>query len=200
MIEQQDGPSVDTIARVIMIDMDRKVKMTVQLRDEEGDEIPLKDTIEKLVEYISDKLKEEEINSTRQQIYPLMAQAMVGGLSKLLGSFYTSVILSNSTVRYSLIHMMTVGFYLLKFIQNKGIKIHTIEEPITADDIEAYQRLSKASDTITNTTLMGYDPKQVVQEMLKNGLLKHEDLEKLGIDGLINKEAKEDSSSGTNLN
>ena len=184
--------TIDTLFKVVMIDIQRKKKISIQLRDSDGDEVPISETVEKLTEYVDDKVKDTESNPCKQQIMPLMAQTMVRGMSKLMGPSLTNVMLSNSDVRYSLMHMMTVGFYLLKFIQNKKIKIHTVEEDINQEDIDTYMRVDKASNMITMAANMGHDPREVVKEMLRKGLLKRQDIEGLNLD--ITEDKSEDKN------
>jgi len=183
-------PSTDEFYRVVMIDRHRKVKMSIQLRTETGDEVPIKDAIQKLSEYVMDKVKQEDENSCKQQILPLMAQSMVGGLQRILGPTFTGMILAQDHTRYGIIHMMAVSFYLLKWIQKKNLKIFTIEEPLTQDDIDTYERVSRASSGAIMGQLAGYDGKEILKEMLKTGQIKQEDLAKMGME----KDTPEDSN------
>lgn len=176
----KDTPSTDQLFHVAMIDRKRKVRVTIRLRDQDGDEIPIRETIEKLTEWIVDQAKAEERNVCNQQILPLMSQAMVGGMIKLLGSYPSAVMISNEVIRHGLLYMMTVGFYLVKWLQQKEIKIHTIEEPITDSEIEMYDRISHASDISVQASTLGIDPKNILREMIKAGKLKHSDLEQFG--------------------
>ena len=115
---------------------------------------------------------------------PLMAQSMVGGLNKLMGPIFTGMMLSQEHVRYGLMHMMTVSFYLLKWIQGKNIKIHTIEEAITQDDIDTFDRVNKASSVAFMAQMAGHNGKDMIREMLKSGKIKRSDLKMLGAEDL----------------
>jgi len=90
--------------------------------------------------------------------------------------------------------MMASSFYLLKFIQNNKIKIHTIEEELTDDDIDTYERLSKASSTMSLANTMGLDHKEVIKSLLKHGKIKEEDLKALGSEDILQELNDEDKN------
>jgi hypothetical protein len=179
--DEQPKGSADEFYRVVMIDPVRKTELKIQLCDSEGDEVSLKETIQQLTEFVADKLKAEDTNTTKHQVTPLMAQAVVRGLIKLAGEAHACVMLSNESVRYALVHMMTVGFYLLKWIQKKKVKIQTTEHPVTDEDIAMYTRCSRATDSLTQFAAAGGDPKQLVKEFISDGTLKKEDLTEMGV-------------------
>jgi len=195
---EDPGATADELFRIVMIDRKRKVRMSIQLRDEDGDEIPVRETIEKLTEFIGDKLKEEEGNVCKQQIMPLMSQAVVGGMIKLMGQGFATYMLSQQHIRVGLIHMMTVSFYLVKWLQAKNIKIHTTEEPVTQSDIDMYDRISKANDMTMQAAAHGVDPKEIVREMLRQGSLHQDDLTEMGIEDITTEEIKETEKKNSN--
>lgn len=182
MYKENPTATADELFRIITIDRKRQVKMSVELRDSDGDVVPIRETIEKLTEYVGDKMKAEGENTCKQQIMPMMAQAVVGGLVKLMKEGPATYMLSQEHIRFSLVHMMIVSFYMFKWIQKKDIKIHTTEEHITQEDIEMYDRISTASDVTTMAAAHGIDPQQVVREMVKEGKLKASDLENIGVE------------------
>lgn len=182
-------PTADQLFKLVTIDRTRKVKTLVQLKDAEGDEIPVKETVEKLTEYITDKLKDEGDNSCKTQIFPLMGQAVTSGLVKYAGVSWASYFLADEPTRGALMQMMCMSFYLLKWIQQKGIKIYTVEEPLTDEEIEMYDRCSRASDITMKYTMAGGDPKKALREMLKRGMLKESDLSHMGAESLIDEES-----------
>lgn len=176
------GNNPADLFKVVLINKIKKVITRISLKTPEGEEVPVRDTIEKLTEYISDKLyKTEEDNVCRDQIYPLMSQAMIGGLVKLLGPHGTALQISDEETRYAMMHMMTVGFYLMKWLQQKDVKIHTWEEEISDEDIAAYERISKTSDLAVKYGQAGGDPKDLMKKLIEMGKIKKEDLEHLGI-------------------
>jgi hypothetical protein len=178
----QEQPTSDEIFRVIMIDKKRKVKINIQLRDESGDEIPIRETIEKLTEWVSDKVQSDSGNACQQQIVPLMGQAVAGGMIKLMGLSTATIMLSQEHTRYGLIYMMSVGFYLLKWLQKKNIKIHTFEEPVTDDDLAMYERVTRANDLSVQAAALGSDPKEIIKKLIESGQLKTSDLKQLGLE------------------
>lgn len=198
MDNTEDTLSTDQLFSVVMIDRARKVKVTIQLRDQDGDEIPVRETIEKLTEWIVDQAKSEDRNVCNQQILPLMGQAMVGGMIKLLGPHSAAVMISGEATRYGLLYMMTVGFYLVKWLQKKKIKIRTFEKPITDEEIEMYDRISKASDISVQASTLGMDPKNIFREMIKAGKLRHSDLEQFGYSLDTEPEADNGDDTGNN--
>lgn len=175
-------PSEDQLFRIITIDRQRRVKMNIQLRDKDGDEVPVRETVEKLTEWVSDQLgSDNEVNTCRQQIMPLMAHAVVGGMFKFLDRDMAASMLSTEVVRYSLVHMMSVGFYLLKWLQKKDIKIFTSEEPITQDELEMYDRLNNANSIMNMAQNMGVAPEDALIKLVQDGKLHAADLEQFGI-------------------
>ena len=189
-------PSIDELFRVITIDRQRNMRMEIELCDENGDTIPIKETAEKITEYVNDKLKDQEKNSCSQQIFPLMANAMVVSLCKLLGHPTTALMLTQDHIRYSFIEMMMIGFYLLKFIQQNNIKIHTTEEPISQEDIDMYERINRASSVATMAASVGTDPRDALRELLKAGKIKQEDLVSLGVEDILT-DSSQDGNTGS---
>jgi hypothetical protein len=187
--------TTDELFRIVMIDRKRKVRLTIQLRDADGDEVPVRETIEKLTEYVGDKLQGDEDNVCRQQIYPLMGQAVVAGMTKLMGMNAAAYMLSQEHTRYGLINMMVISFYLLKWIQQKNIKIHTLEEPVTDEEIEMYDRVSHANDMTVQFGSMGGNPKKLVRELLRRGHLKPSDLAVMGAEGWLEEEDETEGQS-----
>jgi hypothetical protein len=166
---------------MVLIDTRSKEQLSIVLRDADGDEVPIKEVIDNVTEYIMDKQKDEKVNSITGEIMPLMSQAMVAGLARLFGAEMAAITLSDEYMRYGFVNMMTVGFATLKFIQKKGLKIVTSRKPLTDDEISAYQRRSQASDLMTRAAVLGVNPKELMTEMLRSGSLQAEDLEAMGI-------------------
>lgn len=166
----------EDVFSMVMINKNRKVKVTVGLEDDDGDDIPLKDVITELLAYIKDQLNDKEKNQFAEQIMPLMSQAVVSGLGRMIGLRATAFHLSNEMTRAAFIQMMCVGLLLLKFVQQKELKICTFEEDVTDEEIEEIERRSKAHDTATLAALAGHDPKAVLAELQKQGLITEDDL------------------------
>ena len=189
--------SAEDLYSLVMIDKIRKVKTLITLRDSEGDEIPIRETTEKLVEFISDKVKDEEANSCKQQVMPLMSQAMVTGMIKLLGMQNTQLLLCDSTTRNGLMYMMTMSFYLLKWIQQKNIKIFSEEFSLSDDELASIERISFANDMTVKYAVSGGDPRDAIRKMIQKGLLKKEDLAAMGAEEMsdVKVEAKEETKA-----
>ena len=180
MSTSETPTSIKDLLKLVLIDKNRGVSTSICLKDPDGDEVDISEIMGKLTDYVSDKMKDEGENSCKQQIMPLMAQGLVSGMTKYMGQGMAAVIISDEMMRHSLIHMMTTSFYLLKFIQQKNIKIYTTETPVTSEEIEMYERCSRASDFTMKYASMGGDPRVALKEMLKKGLIKKSDLTALG--------------------
>ena len=165
----------------VTIDQVRKTKTAVNLKDSSGDDVAIQETVEKLIGYILDKVKDTESNSCKQQVMPLMAQAMVAGLVKLLGPDEASIMLSDPIIRNSLMYMTTMSFYLLKLIQQKNIKIFTEEFAVSQEEINNIMRASKISDLTIKFASMGGDVKEFLSELIKRGTVTKEELVKMGM-------------------
>jgi hypothetical protein len=187
--------SEEELCRLVMIDRQRKVRTTIVLKDADGDEIPIGETVKKLTQYMIDKTKDEEDNACRLQVIPLMSQALAGGLIKLMGTGEAVYLLSDHSIRMSLIYMMGMSFYLLKWIQQHNIRISTVEQSLTDEDIEMYDRVSRANEATVKYSALGGDPKQMIRELLKRGAIRKEDLATLGADDLTEEETEKNEAS-----
>jgi hypothetical protein len=185
--------SKEDLYSLVMIDKIRKVKTIITLKDSEGDEIPVRETAEKLVEYIADKVKDEEGNACKQQVMPLMSQAMVAGMIKMMGMNDTQILLCDAVTRNGLMYMMTMSFYLLKWIQQKNIKIFSEEFSLSDNEMAEIERVSFANDTAMKYARACGDPRDAIRIMLEKGLIKREDLATMGAEDLdVDQEVKEE--------
>lgn len=174
-----DDPDTDSIFRLCMVDRKRKVRIEVKLLDPDGDEVPIKEALREITQYTMDKLKGDEPNDVAGKILPMMAESTATALPRLVGPGLASALIAQESVRYPLIHMMTVGFLLLKFIQKNSLKITTIEETLTDEEIEGYERLNRASNAAVLSSMLGGDPKSTLREMFRKGMVTKGDLEEL---------------------
>ena len=184
-ISKNEEVSLDSLLQLVMIDIKRKVKVSIKLVDEDGDEVSVGETIEQVSQYISDKLESPKENTTSSQVFPLMAQSVTRGLSKLLGGQMASLLLSQEMTRYSLIHMMSIGFYLWNVIHKNGFKIETTEEPVSQEDIDSYRRLNKITDVASTAAALGADPREMIRELLRQGHITRGDIQKLGAEDIL---------------
>lgn len=181
LLEDQDAPSPEEVFNMVSIDKKRGLKTTATLMDEDEEEVPLGDVIEDLTKYIRDQLIDErgEGNQFADQIMPLMSQSMASGLSRLIGIPSTAFIVGSDHLRMSMIHMMCVGFLLLKFVQKNNLTIHTIEEEISQEEIESMVRRSKATSAAQMGAMLGVHPKDVLKQLVQDGKITEEDFSEI---------------------
>jgi hypothetical protein len=174
---------------LVMIDEKRKVRIQIALKTETGDEVDIEDTIRSISRWINRQLLEHPDGMCKRQATPLMSQAAVAALTDLLGSNLTTFLLSDEATRYAIIHSMTMGYYLLKFLEKKGIKIESIEYPMTDEEIAEVKRVTARDCQLTRAIMEGRDdPKTIIRNMVRQGLLSQEDLQAIGIEDITSKE------------
>jgi hypothetical protein len=183
MREAQDdstGLSPEELFALTTIDKLRKKKVHVEIQDSEGATIQLKDIVQELLNYIKVKTKDQsETNQFIGQIMPLMSQAVVSGLGRMLGIRQTAFYLADPETRYAFINMMCVSFLMLKFVQQKNLVINTYEEEVTDEQIEDLDRKSKANSVAMLGALAGQDPKAILEELKKTGAITDRDLREI---------------------
>lgn len=170
------------IFRIVAIDKVRKKEILIELRDKNDGLVSIKDTVKKLTTYVEDKMADEAPSNITQQIYPLMAQCSPQVLLQLLGDRMSMLLFSNDFTRKSFIHMMVVGFLLLKFVQQNNLKVVTIEKDVSDEVIKKYERVTKANSIGVTATMLGEDPKEVIRDMYKKGLIEKDDVLEMGHD------------------
>jgi hypothetical protein len=117
--EQENQLTPEEVFSIVMINKKRGVKTHVELRDEQNNTIQLHEIIDSLLEYMKGKF-EEENNQFADQIFPMMGQALVSGLGRLIGNTTTAFFLANETTKNSLMWMMCLSFLLLKYVQERN--------------------------------------------------------------------------------
>jgi hypothetical protein len=185
----QDGDSLEPedLFGMVTINRVRKKRVHVELEDDSGDTVLLKDVISELLAYIKDKMEDEDGNQFTEQILPLMAQSVVSGLGRMIGIRGTAFYLSQPVARTAIINMMAVALYLLKFVQQKGLVINTFEEDVTDEEIEELDRRTKANSAATLAALAGEDPRAVLRSLREQGHLTDDDLK-----DILNEQGDED--------
>jgi hypothetical protein len=162
---------------VATIDIKRKKKINIRLEDEDGGSIDMQETIDNINRYITDQLTLETDNKLRDEVYPLITQVCMGGVTYAMGSQQAAAfVVSQEILRYGLGHQMLLSFYFLKFIQKNNIKVITEETDVTDEEIERLLRVSKAAGTATLAAMMGMPPKEIIQELLKSGQITQDDI------------------------
>jgi len=175
----EEGIEPEDVFNMVLINKIKKTRIQIELEDEDGDIVPLKDVIQQLLGYIKDQLKDEDGNQFADQIMPLMAHSVVSGLGRMIGLRATAFHLANDTTRLSLIHMMCLGLLLLKFVQQKNLHIITHEEDVTDEEIEEVERRTEANKAAVLASLAGEDPKATLRELRRQGHITEEDLSNL---------------------
>ena len=173
--------TVDELIDLVLIDTKHNKKLSIGLTDKDGGSIRVQEVVAAVSSYVSDKMKSEDENAFVSEIFPLMSQATVIGLSETFGAEGAATILASEEIRYALINMMLVGFTLLKFIQKHEIKIYSTKTDISEEEVQRYKRLSKASDALTRASLLGIAPKELLKAMLSRGMLETDDLQQMGV-------------------
>lgn len=176
--------STEDIYKVCTIDRGRKVKLAIELKTPEADKVSVSEMIEQLSSYVSDKIKDTNGNPTSQQVMPLIGQAMTYALVKALGEYKAAALLSQELIRYTLVHFGMVCFLLYKLIQKKNIKVYTNEQVLSDEDLAAYDRISGVADVSTQLALMGADPKEFIQQLVKEGHISRSDLALMGAENM----------------
>lgn len=174
-----DSMDPEDLLSMVLVNRKRMVKTSIELQDEDGDEVPLRDIIQELLHYIKDQMEDGEENQFASQIMPLMTEAVISGLGRMIGTQATAFHLAQEQTRHAFIQMMCIGLLLLKFIQKKGLKICTFEQSVTQEEIEEIDRKSKANSVATLASMSGHDPIAVLQELKDRGVITEDDLKDL---------------------
>ena len=177
MYEEQEEITPEDVFRMVTINRRKKTKLSVELRDDEDDIVLIPEVVEELINYMRDKLRDEKESQLTGQIMPLMSQALVSGLGRLLGIRPTGALLFNEIMRYSLVQMMSMSMLLLKFIQDKGLKIFTYEEKCSQEELDSIEQKFEhaAMDAVEEVT--GITPATLVKQAINQGLISREELE-----------------------
>jgi len=191
-----DDLAPEDVFKMVMINKIRKKRVHVELQDADGDTVQLKDVVQELINYVKTKMKDEDENQFTAQIMPLMSQAVVSGLGRMVGINQTAFYLADDTARFSFINMMCVAFLMLKFVQQKGLTIHTFENDVTDEEIAELERKTKANSIATLGALAGEDPKAILEELRKRGKITDEDLKDM-LKGNGDKNAESDLNPGS---
>lgn len=177
--DDPDTLTPEDIFSMVMLNKVKKTKVKVQLQDKEGDNIELPAIVEQLIKYIDDKLKDPSGNQFADQIMPLMSSAVLSTLGRIIGIRGTAFYLAEDNTRMALIWSMCVAFLLLKYVQKHELTINTIEEQVSDEEIEDFERKAKLNNIATLSELMGADPQQVLQELVDQGKITEDDLANL---------------------
>jgi hypothetical protein len=171
-----DDLKPEDVFKMTMVNKPRKKRVIVEIEDADKATVKVEDVVQELLTYIKTKMKEGDENQFMGQILPLMSQAVVSGLGRMLGIRMTAFYLSDETSRYAFIQMMCVAFLMLKFVQQKGLTINTYETDVSDEEIEELDRKGHANDAAMLGALAGKDPRAVLEELRKQGKITDSDL------------------------
>jgi hypothetical protein len=175
-----DPQDMERMLQVALIDKRSQRMIRSKLVDENGDEIEINEVARKLTEYVTDQCDlGGDDNATLNQVIPLMGQAMTAGCYQLMGNKWATLLLSQEHVRMSIVYMMTVSFYLLKWLQKQKVRIHTEYEELSPEDIEHYEKIVKTGDAIQTVAALGGDPEEMLKHLLKEGQISQEDYDNI---------------------
>lgn len=177
--EDADQLTPEEVFTMVTLNRNKKVTVKAELRDENGDIVSLVDTIEKILEFMKDKLHDTEGNQFVDQIMPLMSQSVVSGLGRIVGIPETALMLANNSTKTGVLYMMCTAFLLLKFVQNNKLKIFTYEDTVTDEEIEAIDRKVEANKMLTYGTIAGMNPQEILDKLYEEGKITKEDLESM---------------------
>lgn len=149
-------------------------KTKAEFLDETGQVVPVKEVVTKLVDYMDQKLSDADGNQLLDEIMPLMSQLLGSGLPKLLGSQMSAFYLMSFETRHAMAYMMCLSFLTLKFIESKHLKINTISEKISPEDIPK-MNVRSSPETTSGSHLL----EEVLDEIVKRGILPLDTLEQL---------------------
>lgn len=193
-MDDTDYPDLAELLKVVAIDPFRKKKMRVMIKGtDEGETVETTQIVDKLLDYIQGKVKDEGENIYKQQILPLVAEAATITLIKTLGPDLGMFLMTQHTTRDAFINMMAVGFLLMRWLDGaskKGIKIHTVEEDITEEEMNKLYKLDKITGLTSLASMSGVNPIEMLRQMVKAGQISKEDLAAIGADKYIKEEDK----------
>lgn len=163
---------VEDFFNIVTIDKKRKKRITIRLEDADGDEVPIKEAVEKLTDYVIEKASnqdDDDNNHVINKLAPLVGHALVCGLPKVIGDNLTIMMLSMEHYRHSMSMMMLLSFVLIKWVQDKKLKIVTMEEDISDEDLEKQEKIHKANSAAMISAMLGMTPEEAIKEIAKSG-------------------------------
>lgn len=180
-LRDPDELTPEDVFKMVMVNKIKNTKVKVELQDSEGEKIDLAEVITESLRFIDERMndKSPEGNQFADQIFPLISQATVSTLGRLLGINTAAFYLQNDTTRMSVIYSMSVAFLLLKYVQKHKLTIHTTEVPVSEDEIEEIERRSEANKAAMIGSMMGVDPASVIRHLFEEGKITEEDLSEL---------------------
>jgi hypothetical protein len=191
--DDEDALTPEEVFSMVMLNPKKLTKVSAELQDKEGDSVELADIMIQITGYIKDRLKDPEGNQFGDQIMPLMSQASVSLLGRIMGLRTTAFLMANPMTRDAIIYAMCSSFLLLKWVQENDIVINTIEEHISQEEIDSIYRKAEANSAATMGALMGLDPQDILRKMYDEGQITKDDFA-----NLFDDDGEKDDEGSTN--
>lgn len=172
----------EELFKLIAINPRKGCVVNVELRDQDGDTVDLVKTMESILSYIKKQLSVDadiENNQFADQILPLMTQATISTVGRLLSPRDTVMALGSEVTRSAFIYSMCAAFLLLKFVQKNDLKIYTTEEPASEEEINKLHRRSRIHELTLKCRSLGINPKDAINKLHEEGHLTAQELAEL---------------------
>lgn len=159
------------------IDKVRNKIISIKLEDKDGSEVEIEHVIEQVNSYINEQLASKEGNVMVRQIYPFISQILAQSLTKVVGSEYTAMmIVSQQLFRNAIMQEMLLSYYIMKFIQKNNIKIVSVEQDASDDQIDSILVKDSISSIGILAGMSGYTSKETIQALLNSGKVSEQDI------------------------
>lgn len=179
-VRYRDEPTPEDVFKMVTICKTRKVRLSVELHDGDDEIVLISEAAEAVLNYMKEKSGKGADNDYINQIAPFMAQLLVSGLGRRIGIRETAFLLSNDIIKFALTEMMSMSFLMLKFMQAHGLKLRTLEEDVTDEEIEEVFNKNRANkNQAAAMGLLDLSPKDVMKFMMEEGMVSKEDLRAL---------------------
>jgi len=167
MNEETTPLTPEDIFQLVTIDKVKNQKVRIELKDSNGEVVPIHSAVEGLIGYMKEQFPIADC-ALVSQIYPLLSQALVAGLGRLVGIEGCAYYLMNDLTKTCFLDMMALSFLLLKYIQQKNLKIFTITEPITEVERQLLEaKVKEVGHKVTLSEFVGMNPKDILRELQK---------------------------------
>lgn len=159
------------------LDKARMKTIQIKLEDVSGDEIKVEDILEQLNSYLIDQFVSTDVNVCMQQIHPLITDI----LTKSIITSFKNKQLAIATIaqpdfRAAFIQQMLITFYFLKFIQKNKIKIISVEEDISKEEMDKILKQDNISSYIVTAQVSGLSLNQIIKNILDTGAMSVDEL------------------------
>jgi hypothetical protein len=160
-----------------LIDKKKWTRLTVSVQDKDQNKYSISEIVQNLVKYIGQETKKEH-STIVSQIYPIMSQVLVPALT-LTQDYNTAVVLMNGEIiKNSILDSMVISFLLLKYIQQKELKIITESQQLLPEEISVIKNREETLRTSSGVTqLLGVTPQQLLQTLMSNGEISQSELQ-----------------------